>query len=710
MKRLIIATALLIAHCITGTRTEAAAIGTWNIYTAYDKITDIKPAGNTVYVLSSGSLFSYNVNDQNINVYNKVNCLNDFGITHIKWNGNVNRLIIVYENYNIDLLDNNGKSINISDYYSKSTTFDKTVNNIRMDGIYAYISTNFGILKVNMRKAEISETYNLGVKVTGCRTSGNRIYALTDRGIMSATTTDNLIDKSNWHNDSEANGSLFDDDTDIQVTSAHGYNEYRIYDDNNKCWWASQKDGKLQSYTEENGEQTITRRDIVPEGPKNNYFEFMTCHDGRMYSCGSYQWDLHYDATIQTLENGEWKMFQSDGIKEITNRNFEDMMCLAVDPIDPRRVIGGCRNGVYEFYDGQFVRLHNSETTNGIISTAVSGNPEYELITATCFDRDGNLWCFNSCSYTEKPLLRLDRNGNWTAYGDRQLLTYRGRSAALVKNMIQDSNGRLWFGNNFYEGVALFSYDITNDIIYTFDNFINQDNTDIAPSSVTAVAEDKDGNIWTGTNVGLIMLTPEQAADPSSGFTQVKIPRNDGTDNADYLLSGLRISCIVVDGANRKWIGTDGNGAYMISSDNMEEVYHFTTENSYIISDKIQSMAINELTGEVFFGTDKGLCSYMSDAVEPNEDMNKDNVYAYPNPVTPEYKGLITVMGLSFNADVKILTSNGVVVAEGTSNGGMFTWDGNDKNGKRVASGVYMVATAKSDGSKGTVCKIAIIN
>ena len=90
--------------------------------------------------------------------------------------------------------------------------------------------------------------------------------------------------------------------------------------------------------------------------------------------------------------------------------------------------------------------------------------------------------------------------------------------------------------------------------------------------------------------------------------------------------------------------------------------------------------------------------------------MNKDNVWAYPNPVTHDYTGLITITGLSYNASIKIVSSNGALIAEGQSNGGIFTWDGCDKDGKRVASGVYMVISATNDGNKGTVCKIAVIN
>ena len=133
-------------------------------------------------------------------------------------------------------------------------------------------------------------------------------------------------------------------------------------------------------------------------------------------------------------------------------------------------------------------------------------------------------------------------------------------------------------------------------------------------------------------------------------------------------------------------------------------------EESNLLSNYIESIAINEQTGEVFIGTDKGLCSYMSDAAIANEKMTKDNVWAYPNPVKPDYTGLITITGLSYQADVKITTVNGTLVAQGKSNGGIFTWDGCDLNGKRVASGIYMVQTVTNEGNKGTVCKIAIIN
>ena len=192
-------------------------------------------------------------------------------------------------------------------------------------------------------------------------------------------------------------------------------------------------------------------------------------------------------------------------------------------------------------------------------------------------------------------------------------------------------------------------------------------------------------------------------------MTQHKVPRNDGTNLADYLLSNVETRCIAVDGGNRKWIATS-NGVFLISDDCNTQVEHFTTDNSPLPSNEIESVAVDGRTGRVYIGTAVGLCSYMSDASEPAETMTKDNVYAYPNPVRPDYNGLVTVTGLTLNADVKIVTTNGTMVAEGRSNGGTFTWDATDQKGRRVASGVYMVQTATADGKKGTVCKIAVVN
>ena len=281
-----------------------------------------------------------------------------------------------------------------------------------------------------------------------------------------------------------------------------------------------------------------------------------------------------------------------------------------------------------------------------------------------------------------------------------------------MKFLNVNPNEKLWVYTEYWDNPAVYSYDFASDKLCDYSNYVNQDGSTINGYIVCqSAAKDLDGNIWVGLNLGLYLITGQYNMDnPEKGFYQIKVPRNDGTNLADYLMYGVDITAIAIDKANRKWIGTNGNGIYLISADNMVQEKHINTMNSPLLSDVIQYITIDDNTGRVYIGTDKGLCSYQSEVTLTNEEMDTDNVWVYPNPVTPEYQGMINVTGLSFNSDVKITSSNGTLVAQGRSTGGSFSWDGKDLNGKRVASGIYMVHTAKSDGSKGTVCKVTIIN
>ena len=365
---------------------------------------------------------------------------------------------------------------------------------------------------------------------------------------------------------------------------------------------------------------------------------------------------------------------------------------------------------------------------------------DYQIVFGVKYDPQGNLWFLNTYavdqsiikytrnktfeSYDKKEFKKLSLNkSNWIPThweGDKEIpghwdgsQTYMVTCPNLME-MRLDSKDNMWFVNNHWDYQAFYRYDYKNDVLTEYSSFINQDGKKLDTTTglwaIKCLMEDFDGNIWVGTNIGPLLLEKSQIDEEKPVYTQVKIPRNDGTNYADYLLSGVDITAIAIDGGGRKWFGTNGNGVYLISEDNLTQIEHFTTENSDLLSNTILAMELNKETGEVFFGTDKGLCSYVTDAVTPSESMDKDNVWAYPNPVRPDYTGPITITGLTYNADVKIVTTNGVLVAKGRSNGGLFVWDGNDLNGRRVASGVYMVETATQTGGKGTVCKIAIIN
>ena len=688
---------------------QAANIGQWNAYLAYHDITDIEPAGQLIYVLSSNDLFSYNVNDKSVYAYNKTNSISDTEINYIAWNPSAKKLIIIYSNYNIDLLDNNFNVENISDYYSKAMTDDKTVNNVTINGNNAYISTGFGIIKLNMRDAEISETYNLGKNVTDCSVSGNIISAKTSDGIYQGNTIHNLVDPNNWMLTTQS--VSFSDANDITVSTASGYTEYIVYDQTNKCYWSNQQNGCLQGWTKsDSGERTIIASEINADGPKYNYFGFMKFTQGNLYSCGggwSYTNDRYRPGALQQYDGNKWIKYEDD-IKTKTESEYIDLMCLDVHPNNANIVYACGRTGLYEFNDGKFVKYYNKD--NSPLFSLLNTN-NYLMTFSCIFDRNNNLWCFNSGVNKENEVNAAHKlfNNTWTSYHNDNLTEGNKNTLRNMLNPILDHESNIWFVNNHWGYPALCTFNPTNTESKIYSSFVNQDGITISPTSVYCTAEDKNYNIWICTNLGPLYISYTSIKNDDLTFQQYKVPRNDGTNLADYLLSGIDISCMAVDAANRKWFGTNGNGVYLISADNNTEEQHFLASNSYLLSDNVESIAINEQSGEVFFGTNKGLCSYMSDATITNEEMSKDNVWAYPNPVRPEYNGLITITGLSYNADVKICTSNGVLVNEGRSTGGSYIWNGCDKDGKRVASGVYMVQTAKSDGSKGTVCKIAIV-
>lgn len=754
--------------------TRAADNNTWKCFPAYGHITEIQPAGNIIYVLSSKYLYAYNTNDESITTYHKLNSLSDCGIAHIAYCKKAKKLVIVYDNQNIDLLDEQGNVSNISSLYIKTIT-GKNVNNIMVDGEYAYLNTEFGIVKLNVTKAEISETYNLGANVLSSDIYQGVFYAATQNGILRADTSHNLQDKNVWNKEASINalalahvgqqlyavenGKLYyqaekgswqelattyisyfyydgqrlvigtdkyiylpDEQRKVSVYDLTQPHNYIAYDTQNKCFWGDQADDQRLFSFQIDEEKilpattTVTpiKTHINPDGPKSNDICAIRWTNQKLYTVpGNFGFtvELSRPGLIQTLDSqGNWT-FMGDGVAEKTQHEFIDINCIDVNPKNPSQIMAGGRSGLYEFHDGQFVREYTLE--NSLLGSALddsypaSAQKNYTLVLGIKYDDNGNLWIANSQSTTGN-IFQLNSNGEMNrldagfSADDEGYMNY-------LKEMMIDSRGLIWMVNT--NKCAAICIDTRQNSSIIYDNFTNQDGTNYQIDFMRFIKEDKEGNIWIGCNAGVFVI---ESKDVNTGekmvMQQIKVPRNDGTNYADYLMSGIDVTCMAVDGANRKWIGTSNNGLYLISADNFVQEQHFLAENSPLLSNHIESIDINHQTGEVFIATDLGLCSYMSNATEAYEEMSSDNVYAYPNPVQPDYTGPITVVGLSYNADVKITTTNGVLVAQGRSNGGSFTWDGNDLGGHRVASGVYMVHTATADGKKGTVCKIAIVN
>ncbi len=643
----------------------------WKAYLSYYEPTEIEQAsGNMLYVLASGALYSYNRNDQSLQTYDKTTVLSDCDIAHIAWCQAARRLVVVYTNGNIDLLDQNSNVTNMANYMNKSMTEDKTVYSIDIAGSYAYLSTGFGIMKVNVSGAEFSDTYQLGFKVDYSYLDGSYLYAASStQGLYRALLTSNLSDKASWTRvgDYVARPKTMDADLLALVKT------------------------------------------LNPGGPKYNYFGFLKMHGGKLYSCNGlfgYQ-----PGCIQVWDGTDWTHFEDD-MSEQTGINYQDVLSLDFDPGNGTHVMAGTRSGIYEFSNGKFVKLWNH--SNSPIEMYDKQSQDYELVFSVMYDKNGNLWALNSQAPTQS-ILEYTKEGVWNSYphADLMKLTYlfsTPQSLGSMKGLMTDSRGLVWFVNDHWTVPSFYAYQPEGDALSSFQGpFVNDDGTSLSITSIRCITEDQEHNMWIGSNIGPFMIQPGQLTATTPLLTQVKVPRNDGTNYADYLLTGVDISTIIVDKNNRKWFGTNGSGVYLIASDNITTLAHFTQNNSKLLSDHILSIAIDDNTGEVFIGTDKGLCSYTGNLGDPGAGMTKENVWAYPNPVRPDYTGAITITGLANSANVKIVTSNGTLVNEGIANNGQYKWYGLDQSGRRVASGVYMVEIATAEGEKGVVCKIAIV-
>ena len=766
IKRILALCLLLSVFSLKSTAFSSNGIDDWRLYPSYHNATYCQVAGNKVYILASGALYSYNRSDSEVRLYDKINTLSDIDITHIAYCKEIKALVIVYSNANIDILYDDEEIYNLSDFKNKLLS-QKKINNISIQGATAYLSTEFGAVEIDLENLEFNNTYNTGFNTKYTYLFKDRLYTVTDSGLYYCQTSNNMLDKSNWEKAhptivktlAELDGKLYciasdgkfmevipetntlktvdgndnysylyrEGDSFIAVSASRivridskGTNKicnfkekYNfILKDNDTFWCCNGYGGVVESAVEDNAIEP-KNRPLLPNSPIRNFCEFMqfTSDEKLLVAGGNLNYfDItFYDGTLMGYDyvNDSWNNLPEDTVKKVTGLRYVNMCSIDEDPTEPGHYFASSFGyGIYEFREGKFVNhysIHNSP-----IETVVPSNNRYVRVPMVKFDNEGNLWCINTGVKDIVKILKKD--GTWISlhYKPIEYLP------TMVEPMI-DSRGWLWITSLQGEAGVFCAklngtpFDTSDDESKVWLNkFTNQDGTSYDIYQVYALTEDHNGKMWVGTNAGLFVIDNPQKFFNDGTFKQIKVPRNDGTGLADYLLSGTYIKSIKVDGANRKWVGTNDNGIYLISADGLETIHHFTTENSPLPSDCIESIAINGKSGEVFIGTDKGMASYMSDATRAEKKLDENNVYAYPNPVKADYSGVISIVGLTAGCNVKIVDAAGFLMNEGTSQGGKYNWNGRNRRGEKVASGVYYVLTYDSNGDEGVATKILI--
>lgn len=685
----------LLIYISTAFHAFGLAVGTWQVYPSYANLTEISPAGDVCFALASGSLFAYNNTTAETTVFNKTTGLAGIDISHIAWAQQAKRLVVAYGDGNIDLVSASGDITNVPGLYLSATVSEKAINHIYIDRQFAYMSIGVGVMKLDAKKGVIADTYQLGFAVDHSYIKDGYLYAVSKaQGTWRGLLTDNLLDKNRWQR--------------VGGYTALADNRLNVRDASTGLWWTRNDAGLLACYTlAADGTRTYKTEGVLPDGPASNHFYRLYMHGGKLYSVAGF-WaqenNAGYPGEVHVWNGQNWSEFEQP-TSQMIGHDYIDLLCMDFDPKKEGHVMVGAKGGVYEFQDGKFVKHYGRQ--NSVLESGVNSD-NYTIVSTLKYTDNGDLWVLNSM--VDNPIWKIEHgSGNWVNYPHPEMST---PAKYNLVSLLQSRNNKniMWFANNYYMENCLYAYDFVNDkLVGHGPNFTNEDGTVITPVMVYALAEDLDGNVWIASSNGPFYISSADAIAGNDAFIQHKVPRNDGTNLADYLLSDVKTRCIAVDGANRKWMGTE-NGVFLISSDCNTLLQHFTTENSPLPSNTVYDICIDNNSNIVYFATERGLCSYASDATQPSEEMTKDNVYAYPNPVTPEYTGKITIVGLSFNADVKIVTSNGALVNQGRSTGGSYQWDGRDLKGKRVASGVYMVQAATETGDKGVVCRIAVVN
>jgi hypothetical protein len=471
-----------------------------------------------------------------------------------------------------------------------------------------------------------------------------------------------------------------------------------VQDANNLVWIADQKYGLVKVGTK--------AERIVPEGPADNTAFSLTMNDQDLWITSGGRdnaWDnLWYNPMFQLNREGKWSVFDHNSFP-VTN-DFKDMVCVEADPKNPDHVFAGSwGGGVLEFNAGKFVKRYDN--FNSTLQTQLPNLPNapYVRIGGMDFDAKGNLWVTNSG--VGKVLSEYQADGTWKAFE----LSGIANKYSIGKVVVTQNDDK-WIVVPRGHGLYVLSSNGTDQKgLSVIARFVNSEGPfDYEMNDVYAIAEDHNGEIWVGTSGGVAVYSNPKKIWTESFLFASRPGINLGDTFFHPLLEKESITSIAIDGANRKWFGTKSSGVFLISADGETELEHFNTDNSPLPSNEITDIAINQKTGEVFFGTASGLISYMGEATAGNDEFT--DVYVYPNPVRENYDGPIVIKGLVDDTDVKITDISGDLVFKTTSLGGQAIWDGQNLNGNRCKTGVYLIFMTDPAGEKTKIIKLLFIH
>lgn len=737
------------------------------------KTQNVVDMGDEVYYLVSGSLYRFDKSTKENESLNRANYLNDVVISNIYYNDYRGYLMVVYDNSNIDIITSEGDIINLPEIKAASLTQSKTINDVNFtpEG-RVYLATDFGYVVLNDKKWEVLESRFFGQKVNSVAEVGDymlvsqgtdlrygkvgkhyetigsmpkvkgsvnndsgRLRTLTDSKLLICTgwtftanitideageltlsiaesqpyKTDNLQATPSGYllNCFSNNCSLTLDATGSNFTKVEAENQmYSAYKGGDGTLWAVGDNGLHQATDKANFYKPTALSFVTPFHLTYNNAQRLLY----VTSTGSNAF-----ISEQNLPTGV-NTFDGITVKDVTPmptiENGGSFYPVFSASEENTYFMGNWWNGIHKVTGGKVVNNYNWE--NSPMEHALGG---YYCSPIIALDKAGNLWAAQSSAPAGKSFFVLPQAKQAqkaVTASDWITVNVPGASPSKfsVLTMLRSSNVKVFsdgtFGGSLFfinDGGAPSANPTTKS--YSSGSLFDQDGNIVNWNNIYTLTEDQNGNVWMGTNDGVLVFNPADAFKSDFRLHHIKVPRNDGTNLADYLLNGIAVSHIAVDASNRKWICTNGSGLFLVSADGTTVISQFNTDNSPLLSDVVYRVCPDPYSNAVYVTTSNGMMIYRTNST-PGEN-SFSNVVAYPNPVRPDYYGLITITGLMENSLVKIADASGNVVKQLKSVGGECTWDGTVDGAERVKSGVYFVFASQADGSEAAVTKILIV-
>ncbi len=743
----------------------------WRSHVSFNPVICVTETAESMVGATSNCLLLVSKNGTQITSLTKVEGLAETGITAIAYSAAQNCLLIGYESGNLDLIQNR-QIQNFPDLTRKIELPDKTIHRIVCEGNFAYLCCAFGIVKVDLQRMEVAETWYLGsnndLREAFDLTSFNgEWWVATNRGVLKASKQgNNLQDFRNWQVQtapqlSDATFTSFAQTTGLLL--AHNATSDQILSWNGSDWqskypeikkirsikssasgliivsanevrlYGNTGNSSISSYSSENGTSAIDPRDAITDGKGELWIA--DYHYGLTHRKSSSAFEHILQNTpgsdeITALKAGPEEIFaatvttNADGTTDTGYsiwqagiwQNFtatEDAGLRAIHPITSFAIrndnpdeywAGTAGSGVLRFLKNRVATRYN-ETNSSLGSIN-----QLCIVDALALDSQNNLWFSNP---TGKAML-----GTQSASGIFSSLPYPGLNFSIPQSheMVVTSSMTHWV---VLPNEGLFAFkingsidDITDDKyrkISVQSRFSNGATTQISQfTGISAISEDLDHHLWVGTSTGVVVYNnPDKVFEPGE-FYGIQPSLDDGEALFKPILEKERITAIAVDGGSRKWIGTMNSGVFLFTKNGDRLLHHFDSKNSPLLSDRILSIAIAPGSGEVFFATNRGLISYLGEAIASNPTFDK--VYVWPNPLKETNENGVKIDGLTDNTEVKVTDITGNLVYQTTSEGGRALWNGKNRKGNRVSTGVYLIYCHSSQLGISKIIKLLVIH